>query len=1011
MAIEAGLDLLFLKMKVRLSIVKSLLCLLCLAFGFTAQAQHYVPLGGVVDSTLVLPKMGADSVYLVNESLNVVDGGQLKVEAGVKLFFGQSAYLRVDGGSLSMNGQPNDSIYLLCYEFSHDWAGVQLKNVAESDTISLSYVRIMGALTAVNASNCLGMKMSHVTFNNYYAGKGVELSDCSGCTIDSCFFNQCISGIELKARTGDCEFNRIAHCIFDQGQINIEMSNVGYGFKCNKNTITDNCFQGAATAISFESVGGLSDKDAKNFILNNVISSKLPDGSGTYSSYGIKAAMDSLVIRNNIFWKNDEAVRMLRVCDLVFEGNSFYDNGMVLTNLLSSGSACFVNNTISEAEKRIVTFQSDKSRMNGNNFLHYKKDALLFANLGSEDVDMRANYWDTEEEEVIDGVIFDKNDNPTLGEIVYDGYLPVCDTTAPISPPFMVKQQYVNGSYRISWEENPEQDVDHYVLFYGDFDYYRFANHTNPIYGTSYVLSSQQAENVAVIACDHGYNPDIYASKGQSAYAFAVAYPYAGEDGELCASQAGYSLNKSTIPYTYNRFVWKTSGSGHFSDSLTLRPIYYPSEGDYDNGSVTLTLEVLGNGIVRTDQLQLQLFQEATVYAGTDYYSGFDRPIMLNEAETYHSDSICWRTVGDGVFEDDHALHTMYFPGPNEKVEGFVRLYLEAWSYCGYACDSIQFDLLKEYSLEGTTWLQGSKRPNSYVIAAGLDDDNTFFSGFYRTVSDEEGHFRFSSLLPDTYILYAFADTLDPTAGGAYYLGDFQWNESNLIDVDGFVYDVDIELPALRQGFDQGQGVIAGVFDYPETQFRAKDFYCASWFGEGDGQEFCSEGLSNVSVLLMDVAKQRMLGFVLTDAHGEFRFRNLPFGTYVIMADLPRYGHGLCEQIEITPEHPFVDGLHLYIDNQKRVVMRHEGDQPQIASTRLYPNPVKDCLTIDGLKALKPYAVSVVDVAGAVVMPSTLLHTDMLGQCVISVNHLQSGMYFITINGSTGSKNLKFVKY
>ena len=154
-----------------------------------------------------------------------------------------------------------------------------------------------------------------------------------------------------------------------------------------------------------------------------------------------------------------------------------------------------------------------------------------------------------------------------------------------------------------------------------------------------------------------------------------------------------------------------------------------------------------------------------------------------------------------------------------------------------------------------------------------------------------------------------------------------------------------------------------------------------------------------------------MLGFALTDAHGEFRFRNLPFGTYVVMADVPRYGHGLCEQIEITPEHPIVDDLHLYIDNQKRVVMRHEGDQPQIASTRLYPNPVKDCLTIDGLKALTPYAVSVVDVAGAVVMPSTLLHTDMLGQCVISVNHLQSGMYFITINGSTGSKNLKFVKY
>ena len=329
--------------------------MLLLAQVSLAAAQHYMPVDGVVDSQMVLPRLGGDSAYLVNESLTVIEGGTLYVEAGTKVYFGQSAYLRVEGGSLLLNGQQNDSIYLLCYEFSHDWAGIQLKNVMEQDTVRFSHVKVVGALTALTASYCSQVALKHCKFNNYYAGKGVELVDCSHCLIDSCFFSQCVSGIELKARTNDSQDNSFSHNIFDQGQINIEISNVGYGYKCNRNHISDNCFQGAATAISFESVGGVSDKDATNFIENNLISSELPEGgSGGYSSYGIKVAMDSVVIRNNVFWGNDEAVRMMRVCHLVFEHNTFYGNDLILTNLLSAGSATFARNTFSEINHRVV---------------------------------------------------------------------------------------------------------------------------------------------------------------------------------------------------------------------------------------------------------------------------------------------------------------------------------------------------------------------------------------------------------------------------------------------------------------------------------------------------------------------------------------------------------------------------------------------------------------------------------------------------------------------------------
>ncbi len=992
------------------TIVTSLTLLLTLSFAHSATAQHYVPIDGVVDSTLVLHKLGADSAYWVNASLTVTEGGVLCVEAGAEVFFGQSAFLRVDGGSLVMDGRKDDLIHLRCYEFSHDWAGVQLKNVEEEGMVRLSHVEVMGALTALNATACDSVLIRNCLFNNYYAGKGIELVDCSNFLIDSCLFYQCISGVELKAKSKDSENNRITHCVFDQGQINVEVSNVGYGCKCRNNVISDNCFQDAATAISFESIGGLSDKNAKNFILNNLISSSLPEGSGNYSSFGIKAAMDTLVIRNNVFWGNDEAVTMLRVCHLVFEHNTFYDNGLVFTNLLSAGSVTFVGNTISEAKRRIVSYPSGKSKMNGNNFLHYKRDAILFANVSLEDIDMRGNHWDTDQTAVIDAVILDKNDSPALGEILYDGFLPECDTTVPVSPPFMVKKQFVNGSWLISWEKNPESDIDHYVLFYGNFGNYKFAHHIDSIFGNSYSVSSQQAENVAVMACDGAYNPDVYASTHQSAYAFASYYPYAGRDGNLCAPEAGFVIDSANIPYVHNGFVWRTSGSGLFSDSLALRPTYYPSDDDFDAGEVTLTLRAVSNGVVKTDELRLHLFKELKVNAGEDYYCGLNRPILLDQAQVEHCDSIQWMSLGDGRFEDSLAVNTVYFTGNGDRQRRYVELVLKAWSFCGMAEDTIRFDLYEEFSLEGKVWSRQARLGETHVVAAGLNDGNPFFSGFYRTVADAEGRFKFESLLPDTYILYAFPDTLDVAVGGAYYLGDFQWNESNMIVVDGDVYDVDIELPVLQLGFADGYGSVTGVFDFPETPFRASDFYCGPWLREEEGEEYCTGGLSNVGVLLLNATKQRVLGFALTNAQGAFCFRNLPFGTYHLMSDVPRYGRGSCESVSLSPEHPEVEDLHLFINENGRVALRGN-ESPSSQTLKAYPNPVAEELTLVGLERSEYYEITIANVGGGIIVSRQLAQSDLLGECALSVRDLPSGFYFITVNGEKGTWMTKFVKY
>ena len=976
--------------------------------GFTVEAQHYVAIDGEVDTVLVLPRLGGDTAYLVNNALTVSAGGELEVEAGARIFFGQSAYLRVDGGRLQMNGTDNDSIYLLCYEFSHDWAGVQLKNATEDDSLCFSYVKMVGALTALNASNCLNVNINHCTFNNYYAGKGLELIDCSDFVIDSCFFDNCVSGVELKARSSHSENNRILHSIFDKGQINVEVSNVGYGYKCHNTVISDNCFQGATTAISFESVGGLSDMDAVNYILNNMISSDLPEGGSNYTSYGIKAAMDSLVIRNNIFWSNDEAITMLRVCHLIIDGNTFYDNDLVLTNLLASGSATFTRNVISEAQKRIVSFPSGLSSLNDNNFLKYNRSTTLFANASMDDVDMKGNYWDTTNPDVIEGVLLHKHDTPSLGEIHYEGYLSECVTDAPVAPPFKVKKQFVSGQWLISWDGNQEPDFDHYVLFYGEFDHYKFSKHTDSIFDTQYYLSSQLAENVAVAGCDHRFDFDVYAATGQSAYAFATYYPFAGADGDLCAPQTGFTIEDANIPYTYNRFVWRTSGTGVFSDSLSLRPVYYPSDEDFALGEVTLTLRVTSLNETKTDAMQLGLHQQMEVYAGPDFYGGLDRPFTLSEAWADNYDSIAWHSLGDGYFDDLQLLTPTYYPGEQDKLLRFVDLVLEVWSFCGHATDTVHYDLYEVFSLEGRAWADGEPYPNVQVIAVTVSDDNPFFFGFYRTVSDEQGRFSFNSLLPDTYILYAFSDTLDLNYAGVYYLGDYQWNESNMIRVDGNVFDVDVVLPD-RQPLMLGDGRISGVFDYPETEFRVGAFYCSSWLRETGDVEFCNGGLSNVGVLLLDGTKQRVLGFTLTDAQGRFHFDDLPFGSYYVMADVPRYGRGMCEEITLSPGQPLVEDLHLYIDGRGRVALRHDEPTFEEVSLALFPNPASDEVTINGLQGVGNYMVTVTDVLGNV-LRMIEVQADLLGECQIELGGLSRGVYFLTITGNEGRQVLKLVK-
>jgi hypothetical protein len=153
-----------------------------------------------------------------------------------------------------------------------------------------------------------------------------------------------------------------------------------------------------------------------------------------------------------------------------------------------------------------------------------------------------------------------------------------------------------------------------------------------------------------------------------------------------------------------------------------------------------------------------------------------------------------------------------------------------------------------------------------------------------------------------------------------------------------------------------------------------------------------------------------VLGFALTDEAGHFRFNHLPLGTYQVMADLPRYGRGMCEEITLSVEQPAVSGLHLFVNQEGRVNMRYEGPVSEKIALCLYPNPTEKELFVGGLKENEMYQVAISNGLGVCVMPEVKVKTNLLGEFDIKVDELQAGVYFIQVKGASESVVAKFVK-
>ena len=141
----------------------------------------------------------------------------------------------------------------------------------------------------------------------------------------------------------------------------------------------------------------------------------------------------------------------------------------------------------------------------------------------------------------------------------------------------------------------------------------------------------------------------------------------AGADAEICEGSS-FILKDAKASNT-TTFVWRTSGSGSFSDPKAMNPTYFPSSADVINGTTVLTLTSASEypcGPMQ-DDLVLHISRLSKINAGPDLGACGGELVKITNASAQNYTSILWTTNGKGKLTESNTLQPTYIPAVGER--------------------------------------------------------------------------------------------------------------------------------------------------------------------------------------------------------------------------------------------------------------------------------------------------------------------------------------------------------
>ncbi len=203
-------------------------------------------------------------------------------------------------------------------------------------------------------------------------------------------------------------------------------------------------------------------------------------------------------------------------------------------------------------------------------------------------------------------------------------------------------------------------------------------NAINPTYVAS--IADITAGSVTLTLTATGNSPCTSGSSDQMVLSFApIPTVFAGADAAVCGINS-YTLADATA-LQYSGLTWSTSGTGTFSNTTMLNPVYMPSAADLASGSVVLTLTATSLAPCNTtaaDQMTLTFNLSPIANAGPNASSCGTVAFQVTGATASNNSTVYWTHNGTGTMTGINGLNPVYTPSQGDVINGQVTLTLHA---------------------------------------------------------------------------------------------------------------------------------------------------------------------------------------------------------------------------------------------------------------------------------------------------------------------------------------------
>jgi nitrous oxidase accessory protein NosD len=153
---------------------------------------------------------------------------------------------------------------------------------------------------------------------------------------------------------------------------------------------------------------------------------RITQANSAIHSHKSKAVIEQSVVENNLFGLR------FNTTEFVIRSNLLRNNGTAIRFHL--GSPTIYNNVIADNEKGLfITSYPRNYQIEGNNIVGNRRYAVVLGEEVPDDVQLKGNYWGTNNSEVIKTSFFDRQNDDFLGKVLFEPFAEASFSSAGIS--------------------------------------------------------------------------------------------------------------------------------------------------------------------------------------------------------------------------------------------------------------------------------------------------------------------------------------------------------------------------------------------------------------------------------------------------------------------------------------------------------------------------------------------------------------------------------------------------